>query len=123
MIRRPPGSTRTDTIFPYTTLVRSGRSRRACRYWRRRCLPRWSADRATDDRRRGQWLPATRLSSPPRFARGGHRSDRSRSEEHTSELQSLIRISYAVFCFITNITCLLYHYLVRSVLISSTISP
>src|SRR3546814_8915482 len=65
MIRRPPRSTRTDTLFPYTTLFRSLRYRR--RYRRA-------------DRHRGK--PAGRR----------------RSEEHTSELQSLMRISYAVFC-------------------------
>src|SRR3546814_9253323 len=88
MIRRPPRSTRTDTLFPYTTLFRSGAegpvrqglddgvagggicvhvrhfSRYGCR-WRRRCPPFCH------------------------FVR---------SEEHTSELQSLMRISYAVFC-------------------------
>src|SRR3546814_15872504 len=71
MIRRPPRSTRTDTLFPYTTLFRSypgGRDRR---------------------------LPAFRRA-PPRGA-SRQRADR-RSEEHTSELQSLMRISYAVFC-------------------------
>src|SRR3546814_5106623 len=67
MIRRPPRSTRTDTLFPYTTLFRSARA------------------------------------AKPHAAAGGaepreydHR--RHRSEEHTSELQSLMRISYAVFC-------------------------
>src|SRR3546814_8563602 len=69
MIRRPPRSTRTDTLFPYTTLFRS------------RCgqtsLPRWEA----------LWtLGATAETFGPR------------SEEHTSELQSLMRSSYAVFC-------------------------
>src|SRR3546814_17402660 len=68
MIRRPPRSTRTDTLFPYTTLFRS-----------------------------------IGLSKIPRvvdmFARRLRRVDhRERSEEHTSELQSLMRISYAVFC-------------------------
>src|SRR3546814_1671773 len=74
MIRLPPRSTRTDTLFPYTTLVRSpARGRRRD--------PRGGGIR----RRRvvGQ-----------RLRRGGRR----RSEEHTSELQSLMRISYAVFC-------------------------
>src|SRR3546814_4844428 len=66
MIRRPPRSTRTDTLFPYTTLFRSA----------------WRCDRAP--RRRG--------------AAGRRRCCRARSEEHTSELQSLMRISYAVFC-------------------------
>src|SRR3546814_14091568 len=65
MIRRPPRSTRTDTLFPYTTLFRStGRHRRA----KHRSFFSYPAHRA------------------------------GRSEEHTSELQSLMRISYAVFC-------------------------
>src|SRR3546814_4531227 len=99
MIRRPPRSTRTDTLFPYTTLFRSS------------CLPRppsfapaslrsdlgrtrtrrW--DRALVERtayhcRICRWLSGCRRLVPPT----------SRSEEHTSELQSLMRISYAVFC-------------------------
>src|SRR3546814_7955408 len=73
MIRRPPRSTRTDTLFPYTTLFRS---RAAWRWWR---TWRWRCD--------GAWGP-----------RGASRTKRTRSEEHTSELQSLMRISYAVFC-------------------------
>src|SRR3546814_10554586 len=84
MIRRPPRSTRTDTLFPYTTLFRSrmaARGRRRSLYGRtrRRRVRRreWHADRAA-------------LRQPPA------RNDR--SEEHTSELQSLMRISYAVFC-------------------------
>src|SRR3546814_6853545 len=67
MIRRPPRSTRTDTLFPYTTLFRSCRS-----------AP--PPDHAAEDG------PPSRRCWP------------SRSEEHTSELQSLMRISYAVFC-------------------------
>src|SRR3546814_5636314 len=71
MIRRPPRSTRTDTLFPYTTLFRS---------------------------------PCARVGQYPRLDRAigrgrhcGRRAD-DRSEEHTSELQSLMRSSYAVFC-------------------------
>src|SRR3546814_4487545 len=70
MIRRPPRSTRTDTLFPYTTLFRSPISRSKLV----RC-----------DRRIGYYVQLI----------GG------RSEEHTSELQSLMRISYAVFCLKT----------------------
>src|SRR3546814_3115727 len=70
MIRRPPRSTRTDTLFPYTTLFRS------------------APDLAIADQR-----PAPSGGRP---AGRGHGGDR--SEEHTSELQSLMRISYAVFC-------------------------
>src|SRR3546814_3423587 len=80
MIRRPPRSTRTDTLFPYTTLFRSGL--------------------------------ILGIAGGLGFAGGGYVADRlgrygskyslwgvaARSEEHTSELQSLMRISYAVFC-------------------------
>src|SRR3546814_6792621 len=77
MIRRPPRSTRTDTLFPYTTLFRSGRQRPAF-------LPEaWSVQH-----------PAGALYRTA--ARGD--TVTGRSEEHTSELQSLMRISYAVFC-------------------------
>src|SRR3546814_19848488 len=88
MIRRPPRSTRTDTLFPYTTLFRSAypHAAVAVRAGLRGERPRRSAgDRHRPDRRRrGQ---AYGLSVGPM-----------RSEEHTSELQSLMRISYAVFC-------------------------
>src|SRR3546814_7279972 len=113
MIRRPPRSTRTDTLFPYTTLFRSG-------------LPRWGkpdprADanvargagagtaggrddsgrgtgrrRPAADRRRRRQLVPQHLVLRPAQVPGSVRL--SRSEEHTSELQSLMRISYAVFC-------------------------
>src|SRR3546814_8424373 len=92
MIRRPPRSTRTDTLFPYTTLFRSpyGIGVRGSRSW------------AT--------IHPGYLSGLANY--GGHDFDvvdgklraavnsdaAKRSEEHTSELQSLIRISYAVFC-------------------------
>src|SRR3546814_8039705 len=78
MIRRPPRSTRTDTLFPYTTLFRS-------------CAPR---DRAEPGPRRpaDRWRRCAGSGFPRRSSR------RHRSEEHTSELQSLMRISYAVFC-------------------------
>src|SRR3546814_7336427 len=107
MIRRPPRSTRTDTLFPYTTLFRSpGSRRRAARpnasprndSWRG--WGRCSRHRARRSRRRRNDPPAV-AGSPPRplrrHADGRGRRDR-RSEEHTSELQSLMRISYAVFC-------------------------
>src|SRR3546814_12986596 len=74
MIRRPPRSTRTDTLFPYTTLFRSS----------------LNPDRA---HARIQLFSRTRHPSRTRAPPGG-----GRSEEHTSELQSLMRISYAVFC-------------------------
>src|SRR3546814_8853442 len=98
MIRRPPRSTRTDTLFPYTTLFRS--------------LDRGITD---DDRQ-----PVLRTVIGERYFIGagdeaGTKVDKfqdraqvlgaaciSRSEEHTSELQSLMRISYAVFCLKNN---------------------
>src|SRR3546814_3761476 len=98
MIRRPPRSTRTDTLFPYTTLFRSPRG--AARYaaaGRARVegiLPRLSG-RSRDPPFapvRGGW----RLRRAG--AAQGHPVPEPRSEEHTSELQSLMRISYAVFC-------------------------
>src|SRR3546814_4293755 len=79
MIRRPPRSTRTDTLFPYTTLFRSP----SCR------------SRATTAARPRH---EARSASAPRLARAFSSDARHRSEEHTSELQSLMRISYAVFC-------------------------
>src|SRR3546814_1787015 len=83
MIRRPPRSTRTDTLFPYTTLFRSA---------------------GADTIHRNVWLLPIPVGSAPaaleptyvqRFASS---ASSTRSEEHTSELQSLMRISYAVFC-------------------------
>src|SRR3546814_7010330 len=92
MIRRPPRSTRTDTLFPYTTLFRSesvgGRGFSGARLCPRRQL-----------HRRGRAKAARGTFSAARTRQGGARPDRLvRSEEHTSELQSLMRISYAVFC-------------------------
>src|SRR3546814_18052190 len=74
MIRRPPRSTRTDTLFPYTTLFRSQRA---------------AAD-----------MDVVRAAGMKSIDLGlrGSRETNGRSEEHTSELQSLMRISYAVFC-------------------------
>src|SRR3546814_6268684 len=90
MIRRPPRSTRTDTLFPYTTLFRSRRGKGA---------RRGSALHAHRIRHGAQPLHRTRLCYRHWPERRRHRSDGDRrSEEHTSELQSLMRISYAVFC-------------------------
>src|SRR3546814_3075935 len=106
MIRRPPRSTRTDTLFPYTTLFRS----------RRIVGPVLDdeADRVEaaggegDDAVRRDHCQITLRGidtgdevTPLRTRRGAHlvaHRERFRSEEHTSELQSLMRISYAVFC-------------------------
>src|SRR3546814_9497129 len=92
MIRRPPRSTRTDTLFPYTTLFRSLQPRNV---GRPTCDPR--ARRTIGGVGRGaahgqdQQGPVPAIE--PRRAAAPDRS-----EEHTSELQSLMRISYAVFC-------------------------
>src|SRR3546814_2942125 len=86
MIRRPPRSTRTDTLFPYTTLFRS--TPRASFRISSPC-----SSISTIRRSR-----AVRRSARPRRQRAIPKAIPSRSEEHTSELQSLMRISYAVFC-------------------------
>src|SRR3546814_8527012 len=95
MIRRPPRSTRTDTLFPYTTLFRSAWSERRARH-----APHSTRDglHAFDDR----WQARARWCWPGgwRWVVRDRRSRRRpwRSEEHTSELQSLMSSSYAVFC-------------------------
>src|SRR3546814_7520410 len=95
MIRRPPRSTRTDTLFPYTTLFRSlvlGAVN----------LQVLQKQRVLDDGR--TVLLALRPVDPRSLIQGDYMVLRyaealvPRSEEHTSELQSLMRISYAVFC-------------------------
>src|SRR3546814_1755328 len=98
MIRRPPRATRTDTLFPYTTLFRS-----RVRDWgstapslRRRNRARGRARSKARASRRASTLRRGAASPRPRERRC--RRSRGRSEEHTSELQSLMRISYAVFC-------------------------
>src|SRR3546814_949650 len=103
MIRRPPRSTRTDTLFPYTTLFRSDRAAQRLPFppalpFRRRALPARDAKAFGDGDRRGI-LPRGGGEPPaPGRARAAAAGHRERSEEHTSELQSLMRISYAVFC-------------------------
>src|SRR3546814_9591193 len=97
MTRRPPRSTRPDTLFPYTTLFRS--------------LPAGAGWHGAinhpahmgDVRGRCGALDAVRirdlhLGNRPKAPPAVDRDDLARSEEHTSELQSLMRISYAVFC-------------------------
>src|SRR3546814_2194684 len=102
MLRRPPISTRTDTLFPYTTLFRSGGDiglrQRVAKF------QIWSVDdqlwfcadqhQMHDTILQGQRDRFT-LAAIGRHCGVPHRT---RSEEHTSELQSLMRISYAVFC-------------------------
>src|SRR3546814_3061608 len=91
MIRRPPRSTRTDTLFPYTTLFRSDEAEagRGEEHPQQelpdRPATRDAGDEHADERRPGH--PPAPVEQCPR-----------RSEEHTSELQSLMRNSYAVFC-------------------------
>src|SRR3546814_9844050 len=96
MIRRPPGSTRTDTLVPYTTLFRSQIGARFQQ------LPFGAVDdrhgvvgRAAD---RAAAMVERRAPAAAIMARDRGLEAAVRSEEHTSELQSLMRISYAVFC-------------------------
>src|SRR3546814_7308745 len=92
MILRPPRSTRTDTLFPYTTLFRSPTLVQTpwlflVKRARTSILPTTRTSSAGD----GSSIPTIMIALSP----GGGIA---RSEEHTSELQSLMRISYAVFC-------------------------
>src|SRR3546814_1071929 len=99
MIRRPPRSTRTDTLFPYTTLFRSvgdGNEIAAEQAVSRRHLPR-QAQRAQRLGGDGDAHDAA-LARLLQIIHHRGAGDPQRSEEHTSELQSLMRISYAVFC-------------------------
>src|SRR3546814_1939710 len=94
MIRRPPRSTRTDTLFPYTTLFRS------CNYRMSTVRPYERQQPSSDF---GFALGHDTLWTMHNYGPSGVpkrccSSADSRSEEHTSELQSLMRISYAVFC-------------------------
>src|SRR3546814_5529706 len=104
MLRRPPRSTRTDTLCPYTTLFRSHKK---YELGEKACLKAIEADPAIAHpyvnlcmlkRLQGQFDESIRYGKKgvelDPLSGGGH----SRSEEHTSELQSLMRISYAVFC-------------------------
>src|SRR3546814_3342888 len=97
MIRRPPRSTRTDTLFPYTTLFRSvhdpgGAARVRVAY---RAGMAEGANGVPEAIRQG----IVRMTQHLHDARDGTGAGPpARSEEHTSELQSLMRISYAVFC-------------------------
>src|SRR3546814_2065506 len=86
MIRRPPRSKRTDTLFPYTTLFRSRQMRQGA--------DGDAADQRVEITAGLEALLADRLPRRP----VGFEIDVGRSEEHTSELQSLMRNSYAVFC-------------------------
>src|SRR3546814_4677438 len=105
MRRRPPRSTRTDTLFPYTTLFRSGES--PCQIsdcLRHAVSPSKKKARVAAGQCCQVECRAIRRRSREKLRRHPHprpgrlRCPRPRSEEHTSELQSLMRISYAVFC-------------------------
>src|SRR3546814_8626898 len=100
MIRRHPRSSRTDTLFPYTTLFRSSRTSE-----RKPTLHLLKSSSRPSDRPftlLGEREPDPICTRPlPRRSRKGYTyrcRPGARSEEHTSELQSLMRISYAVFC-------------------------
>src|SRR3546814_1817413 len=95
MIRRPPRSTRTDTLFPYTTLFRS------------QIVPDEPCQQHRFARARIVGVVGRQLLAPCDVQRvillaRPRRCGQQRSEEHTSELQSLMRISYAVFCLKKN---------------------
>src|SRR3546814_19526691 len=99
IVRRPPRSTRTDTLFPYTTLFRSRLTRLKISTWlgsgrlQKKVLKRYGTRLKP---------PTAHIRSTPNvLSRPGTETPMrsKRSEEHTSELQSLMRISYAVFCW------------------------
>src|SRR3546814_5497613 len=109
MIRRPPRSTRTDTLLPYTTLFRSALHRhRPCAMGRSRSHqpraehadrdPHAGADQQPDPAAPERSADADEPGAQPRQPAVQRGEPVARSEEHTSELQSLMRISYAVFC-------------------------
>src|SRR3546814_6097828 len=113
MIRLPPRSTRTDTLFPYTTLFRSHARRFRSRNLQHiiASVTDYDALRRDDDRGLFSHLDSSMGIHPgPCTAASGDigidgaQAGALRSEEHTSELQSLMRISYAVFCLKKNTT-------------------
>src|SRR3546814_10696750 len=89
MMRRHPRSTRTDTLFPYTTLFRSTPCFRG---------HHWIADREAFIALRSRAGHSARVRPLSRLCENGRGPMVARSEEHTSKLQSLMRITYAVFC-------------------------
>src|SRR3546814_3039393 len=104
MIRRPPRSTRTDTLVPYTTLFRSPHDRTTTHPVRRRPVPLTGtitkephmATKLSTDELLDQFKELTLIELSEFVSKFEEAFNR--SEEHTSELQSLMRISYAVFC-------------------------
>src|SRR3546814_2888268 len=105
MLRRPPRSTRTDTLFPYTTLFRSKRTHQTVQPFLEKEIP-WEQLAGLDEigwgNGEGKKLDAEAMerfhSVAKSWTEGRYDDALPRSEEHTSELQSLMRISYAVFC-------------------------
>src|SRR3546814_2188901 len=100
MIRRPPRSTRTDTLFPYTTLFRSIPEEQLMQHPAAQAM-RGEGKTVAEIREELAQHAARDASILPALvggAAGAFGAERLRSEEHTSELQSLMRISYAVFC-------------------------
>src|SRR3546814_7831073 len=95
MIRLPPRSTRTDTLFPYTTLFRSTK----------RLIEQLRAKDLSASEKLREMVPY--VTDFFRFDTGYYVA-KIRSEEHTSELQSLMRISYAVFCLKKKTTALIH---------------
>src|SRR3546814_4807642 len=107
MIRRPPRSTRTDTLFPYTTLFRSY-------LYAKQAYERLAEASATTGA-----VAAIELDR----AKSAMESAESRSEEHTSELQSLMRISYAVFCLKKKKTTLMQIHTTRTRIMTLPYQP
>src|SRR3546814_3242999 len=95
MIRLPPRSTRTDTLFPYTTLFRSRQLTKSLYV-----SPQISVDQVAEAKALGVTVIINNRpdDEEPGQTNGAEIEAAARSEEHTSELQSLMRISYAVFC-------------------------
>src|SRR3546814_6813612 len=102
MIRRPPRSTRTDTLFPYTTLFRSSPYTAASAKLSRDSPIRpvdWAIRPAViSTTNRSALMPSNQRRVPDSCLAEAAENSAARSEEHTSELQSLMRSSYAVFC-------------------------
>src|SRR3546814_2888510 len=108
MIRRPPRSTRTDTLFPYTTLFRSPDLALSRKHYKH-APPSGEVMRMRSPSRQPQPVPWISVPQTTGWqsSRPASSAPWARSEEHTSELQSLMRTSYAVFCLkkkTTNIT-------------------
>src|SRR3546814_6559013 len=119
MIRRPRRSTRTDTRFPYTTLYRSTHKTPKIKAWLARRphwhahftptsaswinqVKRWFAELTRKQLQRGVHRSTAELETDITAFIAAHNENHKRSEEHTSELQSLMRNSYAVFCLKQN---------------------